>query len=444
MTPRYVVLGLAPPRARWFVDVARWSTGAALPVEFVKCVTAQEVRVRVESGRRFSAAMLDAGARGVDRDLVVALREHGAAVFVVSDGREATDWAALGAAAVLPARPGRREVLDVLGAHASMVRGLEFDALQVVPDEGSVATERGRLVAVTGPAGVGASTTAIALAQGLADHGRVLLADLCLVAELGMLHDARDVAPALPELLEAHGLATPDANVLGDLTWRVEERAYDLLLGLRRSSDWTLVRRATLESSLRGLRRRWEVVVADVDPCVEGEEETGSVDVEDRHLLARTTLLHADQVVLVARPGLKWLHGAVRVLHDLVTLGVDPSRVLVVVIGVGRRPRLRAELTRTLAELAPREARQRLASPVFLPPRDAGSRLRDGTALPPALVGPLASAVVALLRSRDEAEDGWPGELRHTPERIEAGDLGGDAGRPSGRDAAPRDDEDAA
>ena len=47
----YVVLGAARPRAAWFADVGRWATSAALPVEFVRCVSADEVRARLAAGR---------------------------------------------------------------------------------------------------------------------------------------------------------------------------------------------------------------------------------------------------------------------------------------------------------------------------------------------------------------------------------------------------------
>ena len=39
----YVVLGVARPRATWFAEVGRWTTSAALPAEFVKCVSTEEV-----------------------------------------------------------------------------------------------------------------------------------------------------------------------------------------------------------------------------------------------------------------------------------------------------------------------------------------------------------------------------------------------------------------
>ena len=44
MADRYVVIGLARSRSRWFGEVARWANAAAAPVDFVKCLTSDEVR----------------------------------------------------------------------------------------------------------------------------------------------------------------------------------------------------------------------------------------------------------------------------------------------------------------------------------------------------------------------------------------------------------------
>src|SRR5687767_7798641 len=114
MPDRYAVLGLAPPRTPWFREVARWSHDAVLPLEFVKCVSAAELRARLASGRPFSAVLVDAGQPGLDRDLVDASRAAGCAVLVVADGRVARDWAAMGVAALLPFDVSRDDLLEAL------------------------------------------------------------------------------------------------------------------------------------------------------------------------------------------------------------------------------------------------------------------------------------------------------------------------------------------
>ncbi|HEX2381737.1 MAG TPA: hypothetical protein VHI95_03810, partial [Acidimicrobiales bacterium] len=67
---RYVALGLAHARSTWFREVGRWSTSAALPLEFLKCVTVEEVRARLRTGRPLSALLVDGTVSSLDRDLV--------------------------------------------------------------------------------------------------------------------------------------------------------------------------------------------------------------------------------------------------------------------------------------------------------------------------------------------------------------------------------------
>src|SRR5690606_26134881 len=130
------------------------------------------------------------------------------------------------------------------------------------------------------------------------DRGLVVLADLALRAQQALLHDAGDVVPGLLELYEGHRRAALGADQVRATCFAVPERGYDLLLGLRRHRDWTVLRAGPLDAALEGLRRTYRLVVADVDADVEGEAETRSLDVEERNLLARTTLAGADLVLL--------------------------------------------------------------------------------------------------------------------------------------------------
>src|SRR6202034_745370 len=82
---RYVLLGLAPPRAPWFEELTQWTTSAAIAAEFVKCVSAEEVRVRLASGRRHSALLVDATIPSFDRDLVDEAAASLTPVVVVRD-----------------------------------------------------------------------------------------------------------------------------------------------------------------------------------------------------------------------------------------------------------------------------------------------------------------------------------------------------------------------
>ena len=84
----FVVLGAARPRAAWFSDLGRWATSAALPVEFVRCVSVEEVRARLAAGRTWSAVVLDEAVPGLDRDLLDEARRVACAPIVVTQRTE--------------------------------------------------------------------------------------------------------------------------------------------------------------------------------------------------------------------------------------------------------------------------------------------------------------------------------------------------------------------
>jgi MinD-like ATPase involved in chromosome partitioning or flagellar assembly len=393
---RYVVLGLAHTRSPWFRELGRWANDGTMPIDFVKCLSPEEVRARLETGRRISALLADASAAAADRDLVDRAR-RGATVIVVDDGRVTRDWAALGVTAALRHDFTRSELLDCLVQHAVPIGRIEHQTLDAPPPPDT--PWRGHVVAVTGPGGAGSSTVAMAVAQALGGDARhrglVVLADLSLDADLAMLHDARDVVPGLQELTDACRGGMP-LDEVADLVFRVADRGYDLLLGLRRHCDWTAIRPRAFDLALDTLRRRYRVVVADVDPDVEGEDETGSVDVAERNHIARATLLSADLVLIVGRPGVKGLHSLARTVHQLRTAGVDTLRCLPVVNCAGRSPRQRAELSRAFAELAGDEVP--LAGPVFLPERrQLHLTVSRAAPLPKALCRPVGSLVSSAL-----------------------------------------------
>ena len=395
---RYVVLGLAQARSHWFRAVAQWANAGTLPAEFVKCVSGEEVRARLASGRPFSALLVDGSLPALDRDLVDAARSAGCAAIAVDDRRGARDWGALGVVAVLPDFFDPKSLLDALGTHATLIR--RGDALPGTFSVEPVAAWRGRVAAVCGPGGTGASTVAVALAQGLADDPRlghaVLLADLALHAEQAMLHDARDVVPGVQELAEAHRAQRLSPEEVRALTFDVNERGYHLLLGLRQSRSWAALRPRSFEAAFESLRGAYRIVVCDTDADVEGEEEGGSLDVEERHVMSRTAVLRADVVFAVGLAGMKGTHALVRVLTDLRAAGVAAERVVPVVNRAPKGGRARAELASTVARLAGSGGAP-FAPPVFLPDRRVEEPLVDGVRLSSTLTRPLAGAFTAMV-----------------------------------------------
>jgi hypothetical protein len=393
-----------------------------MPVDFVRCISAEEVRARLASDRPFSALLVDANVSGLDRDLVDVARSRGCITLVMADGGADRDWTAIGAAVALPMPLERQTLLDALEAHATSVA-------EVLPHAGPRGRQspdgwRGQLIAVTGPGGTGASVMAMALSQALGDDarnaGHVLLADFALHADQGMLHGSPDVVPGVSELVEAHRTGNPDAAAVRSNTFDVTERGYQLLLGLRRRRHWAALRPRAVEAAVASLLQTYRHVVADVDADLDGDRECGSIEVEERNALARTTIARADAVIVVGLPTLKGLHGLLRCLADLVDFGVAPPRLVPVVNQAPRSPRARAELAKAFASLASGFVDPAaLSSPVPVPTqRRWEEALRDGVRVPDGpgrlLLGAV-DAVVGRTPSRPRADE---------PVAIQPGTLG--------------------
>lgn len=423
----YAVLGLARPRAGWFTEVGRWANSAALPIEFVRCVSLTELRVRLTGGRAWSALLVDQAVAGLERDLLDAARDAGCVTIVVTDGQARRDWVELGAAAVLHAPVDRDALLALLRGVASPLQRLAGSGTDL-GSEVDAGEWEGRLVAVAGAGGTGTSTVAIAVAQGMAADpahgGRIALVDAALDASLAVLHDTGDVVPGLQELVEAHRVGRVEPDGVRALTWHCVDRGYDLVLGLRRHRDWTALRPRAVEAAFASLRRSYTVTVADVDADVEGQRLTGSVDVEDRNSLARHVTRSADLVLVTATPTVTGLHRLVRSLDGFLDHGVEAERLLPVVNQAPRSVRARAELTRAVADLLGPMGAALTTTPLFLTHRrDLDAVFRDASPLPRTIVEPVTAAVGATL-DRLEPRDTVGPEPVAVP--VRPGSLGED------------------
>ena len=78
--------------------------------------------------------------------------------------------------------------------------------------------------------------------------------------------------------------------------------------------------------------------MVDVGADVEGEQQCGSSDVEDRNVLARQVLHRADLVLVVGVPGVAGFRSQLRVLGDLLGHGVAAGRIVPVVNRARGRP----------------------------------------------------------------------------------------------------------
>lgn len=416
---RYVVVSLTRTRQAWCTEVARWATSGAAPVELVTCMSADEVLAVLGSGRRISALLADAGAPRLDRELIHATAIAGAPTIVVTDGRVQRDWESLGCAAVIGAQFDLDRLLEVLEDRCELVHDDLRVAARVRIDEAP--TGRATTIAVTGPGGTGSSTIAMCIAQSLGDGTTrgVALVDGVRRGDLAMYHDVGDVIPGLPELVDAHRVDTVDPEEIRRLFFRITERSYDVLLGLRRPQDWVSLRPRSVGAALDGLRVAYDAIVVDVDADLEGESATGSIDVEDRHSVTRTATARADLVVVVGTPGLKGLHDLLRLTDELALSGVPAERILPVLNRSTRTPTTRAATTSALGRLAGGPAGPASLPALHLPTcRRLEQAHRQVGRLPERLCRPLGRSVRQVLldsgpRAAAEAADAAisPGDL---------------------------------
>jgi hypothetical protein len=420
MTDSFVVLGLAGVRAGWFQDVAQWAHAGSLPVDFVKCLSAEQLRSRLASGRMHSAVLLDAGYSPVDRDLIGCARDAGTAVIVVDDAGRHELWEELGADVVLiDVRPDG--LLDALHAHAAPVSAA-FRGVTPPPAVGG--PRRALLAAVCGAGGTGASTLAIALAQELGPAGQrgTVLVDLCRRAEQAVLHDAGEMGPGIQELIQLCRTATPDTAQVRAHAYAVPERGYALVLGLRRTAAWAGLRPRAVAAALDALQRAFGVVVCDCDSDVEGQAECGSSDVEERNALTRAAVLRADAVFAVGAVGIKGIYALSQVVADLAEVGVAPDRIVPVFNRATRRPAERAQVAAAFSALLDASCRAEMPAPLFVAEREVERPMRDRRRLPPSLGEHVAGAFRATCRHADDTTIDPGG--RDGPRRIRPGELG--------------------
>jgi MinD-like ATPase involved in chromosome partitioning or flagellar assembly len=224
-------------------------------------------------------------------------------------------------------------------ASAAMEPNPPWTAADEPGDVGAAAPDgrdhRNALVVVWGPKGApGRTTIAVNLAfEVLPFAGETLLVDAdtyggSISQTLGFLEDH-------PGLAWAARLASR-GELDGPKLWQATRRAGPagprVLSGLPRAALWTELRPSTWESLLELFRLSFQLTVVDVGFCLEEEEELLYDHVRfRRNAVSRLALQRADQVVAVARADPVGLHDFIRGYQQLRELGVDPSRIRVVV-----------------------------------------------------------------------------------------------------------------
>ncbi len=404
MNGRYVLIALARSRVPWLERIVQITNSGALPAEIRKAVGVVDLIGQIGTGRPASAVVLDAGAPGVDRDLIFRIQTFDTSVFVVVDPSVPHDWRTLGADATLSPDFDAHDLLDALIRSSTTVANV--GQLTAEPDRDRTdepAPWDAPLIAVLGAGGTGTSTIAMATAQGLADGSghsanQTALLDLCLSGEQVMLHDADPSSAGLLELVDRCRLGMPSPESVREHLIPVHKRGYDLLPGLRRRRLWTQLRTSSTATTLTAVRRSYELVVADLDPDLEGEQESGSVDIEDRNQLTRLAVAQATVTLIVGHASMKGLHSMTRIIRDVVEYGNDPSTIQPVFNHAPTSARAKAGYTAALAELT--DGLGLSSSSIFVPTKDIDDRLRALVPFPASVVDPLAGALSARLSQR--------------------------------------------
>ncbi len=425
MNDRYVVVGLARSRSRWFSEMTRWSTSSMIPVDYMKAISADEVRAILGSGRQVSALVADASVPGVDRELISLALESAAIVIIVAEPAVRRDWAALGAAAVLDDDFTPEELTETLRRAARALGPTQRRSAGLAVTLADPGVTDSRSIAVTGPGGTGASTIAMALAQGLAESARgapVALVDGARQAHLAMYHDVGDVIPGLPELIDAHRGDRPDPDQIRELFFQIESRGYSLLLGQRRARDSASLGPLSTMAALNAVRRVFDPVIFDVDPQVDGESETGSIDIENHHGVTRAVADMADLILFVVKPGMKGMHDLTHLVDSFGEFGVARERLVPVVNFAPRGRVARAALTRTVAQLTEFDGLS-VRPPVFVPHiravedvHNCASRLPAGMTVH---LGRVVNRLLADMAAPEHSESAGPTISRIERNRIE-------------------------
>ena len=216
---------------------------------------------------------------------------------------------------------------------------------------------RGRLVAVWGPAGApGRTTVAVSVAAELAAAGcEVLLVDAdTYAASVAQVLGLLDESPGLVAAVRAGLDGRLDPAVLARLA-PVASPRLRVLTGLTRAARWSELRPAGLQAVLSAGRLLAAVVVVDLAPPLEEDEELSYDTAAPRRNGAAVDVLRAaDDVVVVGSADPVGLQRLVRGLQDLAV--VVPSASVTVVVN-----RVRADAVGRTPAVRVREALQRFA-----------------------------------------------------------------------------------
>ncbi|MDM7831715.1 AAA family ATPase [Cellulomonas edaphi] len=393
-----------------------------------RCADATELLAAAEAGLG-RVAVVSGHLEHLDREAVDAL--HAAGVLAIGLADPTGPWAVerlrgAGADEVLTEPHDDATAADVVDAVLRVLDATPAPRPAPVPTHPAAPAERGRVVAVWGPAGApGRTTVAVNLAAELASRGApVLLADAdtyggSVAQVVGLL----DEAPGLAAAVRQAGQGLLDPTTLARLSPFV---ATDLrvLSGTSRADRWPELSSSALESVWSVARdvARWTVV--DTGFCLE-QDELLSYDTRapQRNAATLRTLEAADVVVVVGAGDPVGIQRLVRGLSELSELGLAGTRLVVV-----NRVRASVAGPRPAEAVAQALARYAGVRDAILVPEDRAATdtaLLEARTLREVAPGSPERRAIAAAAARLEAlVEALVTDARHAPEPAPAGVRG--------------------
>jgi hypothetical protein len=323
-----------------------------------------------------------------DRDLVAKLHRRGIVVFAVIDHQTS-----------VATPPGVDDEIDQNNFESGILSALTRSARSVpsathypaaAPIHG-LCPIHGQTIAVVGAPGTGTSVVAAGLAQSFAQS-------FCETRKLPISADARaEVVLAdlrrrpsqatIHELIDAHRFATLTAPDTRAFCFEVPAMGYDLLTGLRSRHLASTFQHPTILESLHSLANAYTVAVVEIDDEFDGEADTGSIDIEERNALARTTLFAADHVVVTGRASKQGLRDLSAGIEALISFGIPTSAIYPVVNFAPADEPVQAQIRITFERSVPTLENQPTLIPRFTSQADGTisrtDRIRVATELTP-------------------------------------------------------------
>ncbi|MGP9538984.1 AAA family ATPase [Brachybacterium sp. AOP43-C2-M15] len=276
--------------------------------------------------------LIDVTVRGLGRDAIAAMMRDAAVVGLRPE--DAPERTGLGLPHVLPSEA---PIEEILAAAATAVSGEQDDPEdRARPDEEAVPASPGRLLVVWGPTGApGRSTIAANLAAEAAAAGQETIlvdADTYGPAQSQML-GVLDEAPGLVAAARAQDRDALDPETLESLLPLVQPRLR-LLSGIGVPARWAELRRTSMDGVWAALARRGDLVIADVGPLLEEDEELSYDTVApQRNAAALSALDAADAVVAVVTADPVSITRLLRESSRLEEIGVQELHVVVNRVG---------------------------------------------------------------------------------------------------------------